>query len=76
VLKLGENVKKLRTEKNMSQSELARCTFKDRQSIERLENAKINPSIWYLKEVADAMNISLAVCWGFDSNITKSVIVE
>jgi transcriptional regulator with XRE-family HTH domain len=33
--KLGENVVKLRSEKNWSQSDLARACFKDRQSVER-----------------------------------------
>jgi putative transcriptional regulator len=55
--KLGENVIKLRSEKNWSQSDLARACFKDRQSIERLENGKTNPSAFYLKEVADALEI-------------------
>jgi transcriptional regulator with XRE-family HTH domain len=35
-----ENVKKFRKEKNMSQSELARRTFKDRQIIERFRKCK------------------------------------
>jgi putative transcriptional regulator len=55
--KLGENVVKLRSEKKWSQSDLARAYFKDRRSVERLENGKINPSIFYLKEIADALEI-------------------
>ena len=50
---------KLRSEKNWNQSDLARACFKDRQSVERLENGKINPSIFYLKEIADALEISV-----------------
>ncbi|WP_040761572.1 helix-turn-helix domain-containing protein [Spirosoma panaciterrae] len=57
---LGSNIVKLRSEKNWSQSDLARACFKDRQSIERLEKGKINPSIYYLKEIADALGVELS----------------
>jgi len=52
-MKKSEFVKKLaqqiiihRQNKGWSQSELARNCFKDRQSIEKLENGKINPSVY------------------------------
>jgi len=53
--KLGERVTELRTQKNLFQSDLARLTEKDRQSIHRLEKGQINPSIYYLFEVATAL---------------------
>lgn len=56
---LGNNVIKLREQKGWSQSELSRHCDKDRQSIERLENGKINPSAFYLKEIADGLGIPL-----------------
>ncbi|WP_128548035.1 helix-turn-helix transcriptional regulator [Larkinella soli] len=52
---LGQTIIRLRTAKGWSQSDLARACLKDRQSIERLENGKVNPSAFYLKEVADAL---------------------
>lgn len=58
--KLGGQIVKLRSDRQWSQSELARACGKDRQSIERLEKGKINPSIYYLKEVADALEISIS----------------
>lgn len=57
---LGKNIVKLRLEKGMSQSDLARACFKDRQSIDRLEHGKINPSAFYLKEVAEGLNVELS----------------
>ena len=57
--KLGQKIISLRSERNWSQAELARACFKDRQSIERLENGKINPSVYYLQEVAQALEIPL-----------------
>jgi putative transcriptional regulator len=57
--KLGKHVIKIRTQKGWSQSELARNCDKERQSIERLENGKINPSAYYLLQVANGLDISL-----------------
>lgn len=57
--KLGKHVIKIRTQKGWSQSELARNCDKERQSIERLENGKINPSAYYLLQVANGLEISL-----------------
>lgn len=59
LIRLGKHVIKLRTSKGWSQSELARNCDKDRQSIERLENGKINPSSFYLYEIAKGMEISV-----------------
>lgn len=56
---LGKNVIKLREQKGWSQSELSRNCEKDRQSIERLENGKINPSAFYLKEIADGLGVPI-----------------
>jgi len=45
----------LRKAQKLSQSDLARLTEKDRQSIHRLEKGQINPSIYYLFEIAAAL---------------------
>lgn len=60
LVKLGKHIIKTRVRKGWSQSELARNCDKDRQSIERLENGKINPSAFYLKQIADGLNIKLS----------------
>ena len=57
--RLGKNIVKLREKKGWTQSELSRACDKDRQSIERLENGKINPSAFFLKEVAQGLEVSL-----------------
>ncbi len=58
--KIGQKIVSLRTAQNWSQADLARACSKDRQSIERLENGKVNPSIYYLQEIAKALEIPLA----------------
>ncbi len=57
--KLGNRVVALRQQKGMSQAELAWACQKDPQSIERLENAKINPSIFYLHQIAQGLGVPL-----------------
>jgi putative transcriptional regulator len=55
--KLGENIAKLRESAGLSQTELALRCDKDRQSLNRLEKGRINPSAFYLLEIATELNI-------------------
>ena len=57
--KLGKNIARLREEAGLSQTELALRCDKDRQSLNRLEKGRINPSVFYLKELAEQLNIPL-----------------
>ncbi len=54
---LGKHIVKLRQQKGWTQSELSRYCDKDRQSIERLEKGKINPSAYYLYQIAEGLGI-------------------
>ena len=58
-LKLGERIKQLRRENNISQSELARRCNKDKQHIELIENGKISPTIYTIYLLANALEIEL-----------------
>ena len=58
--KLGQRIVELRKEKGWSQSDLGRACSKDRQTIEKLENGKVNPTLYTLWEVAMALEISLS----------------
>jgi putative transcriptional regulator len=55
--KLGEQVRALRIRKSLTQVELAHQVNKDQQSIQRLENGKINPSAFYLFEIAQGLEV-------------------
>jgi putative transcriptional regulator len=57
--KIGLRIIELREERNLSQSDLARACNKDRQAIEKLENGKVNPTIYTLYEVAKALDVPL-----------------
>ncbi|MEL7268730.1 MAG: helix-turn-helix transcriptional regulator [Bacteroidota bacterium] len=58
--KIGERIIELRTDKGWSQSDLARACGKDRQAMEKLENGKVNPTLYTLQEVASALKVSLS----------------
>ena len=56
---LGERIRKIRKEKGITQVELANSIGKDQQSIQRLEAGNINPTYFYLLEVAEGLEINL-----------------
>jgi transcriptional regulator with XRE-family HTH domain len=56
---LGNKIKALRKELNLSQDELAEKINIDGRQISRYENDKMNPSIDVLIKLADAFNISV-----------------
>ncbi len=56
---LGARIIELREQKGWSQSDLARACNKDRQAIEKLGNGKVNPTLYTLLELANALGISL-----------------
>jgi putative transcriptional regulator len=58
-IELGKQIINLREKKGWSQSDLARACNKDRQAIEKLENGKVNPTLYTLLEVANALEVSL-----------------
>lgn len=66
IKKLGQTIVKIRESKNISQSDLARLCMKDRQSIERVENGKTNPTISYLLDIAEALEVNLRDLTDFD----------
>lgn len=57
--KLGSRIRELRNLKKMSQAELANTVGKDQQSIQRLEAGNINPSFYYLTEIASGLEIHI-----------------
>ena len=57
--KVGQRIVELRSQKGWSQSDLARACDKDRQALEKLENGKVNPTIYSLLEISKALEVSL-----------------
>ncbi len=60
LIKLGLKVRELRVAKSLSQTDLAFKIGKDQPSINRLEKGRINPSILYLLEIANGLDIQIS----------------
>jgi len=56
--KLGQNMKRIRAKKKMSQGDIARALEVDRGYISNIENGKKNPTIATLQKLADALGVS------------------
>lgn len=62
---VGQRIVALRSQKGWSQSDLARACHKDRQAIEKLENGKVNPTLYSLLEIANALEVQLKILVDF-----------
>ena len=60
LVRLGNRIKKLRLEKNISQFELANRIGKDQPSLNRVEKGNINPSYLYLVEICEGIGIEMS----------------
>lgn len=67
LIKLGKHIAALRAKQSISQAELARLCDKDPQNLNRLERGKINPSIFYLSQIAKELNVSLKEIVDFEN---------
>ena len=55
--KLGQNLKKIREQKGMTQGDICRALNLDRGYVSSVENGKRNPTLSTLKKLADALKI-------------------
>ena len=62
---IGQRIIALRTKKGWTQADLAREADKAPQAIEKLENGKVNPTLYSLLEIAKALDVSLATLVDF-----------
>ena len=58
--KLGKNIKKMRTQKGMSQGDICRVLDMDRGYMSAIENGKKNVTIQQLERLAQALGVSAA----------------
>jgi len=56
--KLGENLRKLRLKKGLSQGNLAKELNVDRAYISNIENGRMNPTLSTLEKISKALGIS------------------
>lgn len=56
--KLGENLKRIRTKKKMSQGDIARALEVHRAYISGIESGKRNPTLATIEKLAEALGVS------------------
>jgi transcriptional regulator with XRE-family HTH domain len=56
---IGNNIRKLRNERKISQQELADITNIAKSTVQRIESGKLNPTIVMLNNISIAMDIKL-----------------
>lgn len=56
--KLGENLKKIRTKKNITQTGLADTLGVDKSFVSNIENGKTNPTLSTITNLAKALGVS------------------
>lgn len=58
VKKLGQNLKRIRTKKDITQVEIAKKLGVDRSFVSNIENAKTNPTLATITNLAQALGVS------------------
>ncbi|MEK7460331.1 MAG: helix-turn-helix transcriptional regulator [Patescibacteria group bacterium] len=58
VKKLGQNLKRIRIKKNITQVEISKKLGVDRSFVSNLENAKTNPTLATITNLAQALGVS------------------
>ena len=56
--KLGQNLKRIRTKKEISQGDIARELGVSRGFVSTIENGKTNPTLSTITKIAKALNVS------------------
>ena len=57
--KLGENLKRIRTAKGISQGQIGRILEVDKSFISNIENGKTNPTLSTIAKIAKAVGVSV-----------------
>lgn len=57
--KLGQNLKRIRTEKGISQGQIARTLKTDKGFISNIENGKTNPTLATISKLAKAIGVQV-----------------
>ena len=64
-IKIGNRIKRLRKDRNISQAELGRMCERDKQHIELIENHKVSANTYTLYTIVVALDIELKELFDF-----------
>lgn len=68
----GLHVKKLRLKKGFTQVEVSSNMNKDQQSLQRIESGKVSPSLFYLFQLAQSLDVTITELMNFEITDKKS----
>jgi putative transcriptional regulator len=57
---VGVNIRNIRLQKGISQSELGFACETEKSTISRIEAGRTNPTLYTLKKIADALEVSIS----------------
>ena len=73
---IGKNIRQLRTQKNMTQDELAKKLFVTRQTVSNYENGKSRPDVEMLERIADVLHTDiLTVIYGPQPKKIPAIVI-
>ena len=67
----GAHVKQLRIAKGLTQIEVSSKMNKDQQSLQRVESGNVSPSLYYLFELANGLQIDVKELFDFEATLSK-----
>ncbi|AVD55111.1 helix-turn-helix domain-containing protein [Heyndrickxia coagulans] len=71
---IGKRIRNLRESKNMRVTELAKKAFISQPYLSDIENGRTTPSLDKLSTICDALEISLAEFFGYESKLSADMI--
>jgi len=66
-IKIGARIAQIRRDNGLSQSDLAAIIDSEKQNVSRLERGLVNPGLYFLYKVSDALQISLKDLLDFEN---------
>jgi transcriptional regulator with XRE-family HTH domain len=74
-MNIGENIKRIRVAKNLSQKEVTIASKLDTAQYSRIESGKTDPSVSTLEKIAQALGVSMAelFAWGDEIKDVDSI---
>jgi len=70
-MNLGEQIKRVRTAKGLSQKEVLNISGLDKAQLSRIENGKTDPSFTTLQRIANALGLSIAELFATTDQINE-----
>lgn len=67
----GNHVKELRLKKNLTQIDVSSRMNKDQQSLQRVESGNVSPSLYYLFQLAEGLDVSISELIHFKLPVKK-----